>query len=669
MKRLLVGAALIAWLLVPVGCAPERAEPDATGTPAAESWSTFEVPAAPVATTDLLALGASVYADHCASCHGAAGHADGPCASLLSPPARDLTAGVFRFKTTPGGDMPIDDDMFRTVSMGLSGTSMPPWRRVLSVDERWAVTHFVKTLTPAFDDWGSGEPIDLGPEPSAPLAESVRRGERLYVDAQCPLCHGVNGAGDGPNAATLMDAFGNAILPRDFRDTNQFKRGVSRRDNALMIAIGNNGNSMPGFTEAFSPDQIWDLAAYVQTLAVAGSEHPPEYGPEGRPESRHEPGRDTAADDEGLVRLTITASGDALTPEMIRVRQNDRVRIDLVAADNGNGIGYTLEIEAYGGTTKPALVERPQSATFTADEAGTFELRSPVLCGPGRPEIRGRMIVEPFVGPGVTERSGNQSDQSDQPHVVFVTGDDEYSSELTMPILAAALEASYSMRTTVLSAFPDEHADNIPGLELLEQADLMVLFMRNRTLPRDQAERIVGYLDHGNPLVSLRTSTHAFLYPEGHELESFNDFGPRYVGAPYVWDYGHENGTDVRPLGAAADHPILTGVPPEFHVPSWLYTLLPDYPVAGSQILMTGFPLGDTFDPEAGDPVDTPVAWTRRTDAGGRVFTTTLGHPVDLQQEGLQRLIINGIHWALSLEVPNEWAGPLAMNVPYKEEE
>ena len=51
------------------------------------------------------------------------------------------------------------------------------------------------------------------------------------------------------------------------------------------------------------------------------------------------------------------------------------------------------------------------------------------------------------------------------------------------------------------------------------------------------------------------------------------------------------------------------------------------------------------------------------------MFTTTLGHPVDLQQEGLQRLIINGIHWALSLEVPNEWAGPLAMNVPYKEEE
>jgi type 1 glutamine amidotransferase len=252
--------------------------------------------------------------------------------------------------------------------------------------------------------------------------------------------------------------------------------------------------------------------------------------------------------------------------------------------------------------------------------------------------------------------------------VVFVTGDDEYSTELTMPIIAAELEASYGMRASILSAYPDPHADHIPGLELLEQADLMVLFLRNRMLPRDQVERIVGYLDDGNPLVSLRTSTHAFLYPDGHELEAFNDFGPRYVGAPYVWDYGHENGTDVRPAGTATDHPILTGAPAEFHVPSWLYTLLPNYPVAGSQILMTGFPVGDSFDPEAGDPVDTPVAWTRRTDAGGRVFTTTLGHPVDLQQEGLQRLIINGIHWALGLDVPSEWAGPLPMNVPYREE-
>ncbi len=649
-------AGWLAWLLVPVACAPPPSGSlDPIGTLASESWSAFEVSAVPAATPDLVAQGASLYAHHCASCHGSEGRADGPCASLLSPPARDLTSGIFRFKTTPGGDMPTDVDLFRTISMGLRGTSMPPWRRVLSASERWATTHFIKTLAPAFEQWGPGKPIDLGAEPTGDLTESVRRGETLYVDAQCPLCHGATGAGDGANAASLMDAFGNPILPRDFRDRQQFKRSVTRRDNALMIAIGNNGNSMPGFAEAFSPEQIWDLAAYVQSLALAESGHRPDSAP--------------AADtDDGLVRLSMTASHDALAPEVIHVRQGDRVLIDLEAADNGRGMGHALEIGGYGVTIDAAMVERPQSATFTADEAGTFELRSPVLCGSGTPEIRGRMIVEPVVEPGVAGRSGNQSDQPDQPHVVFVTGDDEYSSELTMPIFAAALEASYAMRTTVLSAFPDEHADDIPGLELLEQADLMVLFLRNRILPRQQVERIVGYLDNGNPLVSLRTSTHAFLYPQGHELESFNDFGPRYVGAPYVWDYGHDNGTDVSPVAAAADHPALTGVP-EFHVPSWLYTLLPNYPVAGSQILMTGFPLGDTFDPEAGDPVDTPVAWTRHTDAGGRVFTTTLGHPVGLQQEGLQRLIINAIHWALGLDAPGEWAGPLPMNVPYKEEE
>jgi len=648
MRRFVICALLPAGLAIAAACAPDSDEPAPDDTLAALSWSTLDVPAAPAATRALIAEGASLFADHCASCHGTTGHADGPCAAGLLPPARDLTAGIFRFKTTPGGDMPTDDDLFRTVTSGLHGTSMPPWRRTLSTPERWAVTHFVKTLSPEFEKWGSGESIDLGPEPDGLLVESVRRGATLYVDAQCPLCHGVTGAGDGPNAATLMDAFGNPILPRDFLDLQQFKRGVTRRDNALMIAIGNNGNSMPGFTEAFSNDQIWDLAAYVQSLAVAesGDAHGALAG---------------AVAHEGLVRIGMTASRDALAPDVIRLQVGDRVRIDLEVTDNGTGRGHALEIGGYGVSIGPAMVERPQSVTFTAERAGSFELRGPVLCGSGEPQIRGRMIVE-------TGSVARSSGQADAPHVIFVTGDDEYSSELTMPIFAAELEASYGMRTSILGAYPNEHADNIPGLELLEQADLMVLFLRNRMLPRDQAQRIVDYLDDGNPLVSLRTSTHAFLYPDGHELEPFNDFGPRYVGAPYVWDYGHENGTDVSPVAAAVDHPVLTGIP-EFHVPSWLYTLLPDYPVAGSEILMTGFPLGHTFDPEAGDPVDTPVAWTRHTDAGGRVFTTTLGHPVGLQQEGLQRLIINGIHWALSLDAPGEWAGPLPMNVPYKEEE
>ena len=82
-----------------------------------------------------------------------------------------------------------------------------------------------------------------------------------------------------------------------------------------------------------------------------------------------------------------------------------------------------------------------------------------------------------------------------------------------------------------------------------------------------------------------------------------------------------------------------------------------------------GFPPEPNVDEEAGDPAPNAVAWTRHTETGGRVFTTTMGHPEDLRVESLQRLIINGIHWALGKEVPLQWAGSLPIDVPYKQED
>jgi len=34
-------------------------------------------------------------------------------------------------------------------------------------------------------------------------------------------------------------------------------------------------------------------------------------------------------------------------------------------------------------------------------------------------------------------------------------------------------------------------------------------------------------------------------------------------------------------------------------------------------------------------PAPNAVTWTRHTETGGRVFTTTMGHPEDLQVESL----------------------------------
>jgi type 1 glutamine amidotransferase len=258
-----------------------------------------------------------------------------------------------------------------------------------------------------------------------------------------------------------------------------------------------------------------------------------------------------------------------------------------------------------------------------------------------------------------------------KPLVVFVTGDHEYSSEATMPLLAAELEKNYGMRTIVLKSSPDHNSEeNIPGLEALKEADMAIFFLRWRRLPAHQVKFIENFLKSGKPVMGFRTSTHAFNYPKGHELEKWNGFGEMAFGSPPGWGgaakhthYGHESSTDVSIIPEAARHPILKGVDKNFHVRSWLYTMLPDYPAKGSTLLL----MGKSVNPNTSTAITHPVAWTWQTAAGGKTFMTTMGHPEDFQQEALQRLVINAVHWTLGKPVPKKWAGKIQMNVPYRE--
>lgn len=254
-----------------------------------------------------------------------------------------------------------------------------------------------------------------------------------------------------------------------------------------------------------------------------------------------------------------------------------------------------------------------------------------------------------------------------KPLVVFVCGDHEYSGEQTLPLIAQELERHYGMRTRVLTASPDQNAEeNIPGLEILKDADLAVFFLRWRRLPAEQVAHIEAYLNARKPVVGFRTSTHAFNYPKGHPLEKWNAFGTFALGAPPGWGnghthYGHESSTDVTVIPAAAKNPILTGVTKEFHVRSWLYHVVPNYPPADATRLL----MGKSVNPDKA-AVENPVAWTTRTQWNARVFTTTMGHPEDFQVESFQHLVINGIHWALGKPIPKKWAGKITIAVPYR---
>lgn len=234
-------------------------------------------------------------------------------------------------------------------------------------------------------------------------------------------------------------------------------------------------------------------------------------------------------------------------------------------------------------------------------------------------------------------------------NVVFIAAEDEYRSEVSLAGLQTRV-TEWGWKSTLLTSAPNQSAaDNIPGLEALDTADLVVMYMRFRTIPLEQVEHIDRYLKRGGPLVGIRTSTHAFAYPKGHSLVAWNDFGKDVLGAPWIRHFGHDSTTDVTIAPGMEQDELLKGVEPAFHVRSWLYDLEDKFPPEGSHILL----MGQSCD-EAGTPVmsrrTSAVAWTRQSPWGGRVFTTTLGHPEDFENPSVQALLNNAMRWAMGVK-------------------
>ncbi len=276
-------------------------------------------------------------------------------------------------------------------------------------------------------------------------------------------------------------------------------------------------------------------------------------------------------------------------------------------------------------------------------------------CGPA-PEADAATVDEP--------RSG--------PKIVFVTGDDEYRSEESMPMLAAILERELGAETVVGYALDSAGYINptnlyhISRLDELADADLMVLFTRFRQLPAAQAKLITDYAESGRPMVGFRTATHAFRYVEEKDsamMELNDDWPSRVFGQQWITHHGHfEDGhgrlTDVNLIEGQENSPILRGVEP-FEAYSWLYHVDGgDWELSGdSAPLLTGHSLRSTHEAEGRleqFPLDNPVAWTKTyTGSSGtpaRVFFTTLGHPYDFREEAMRKLALNGIYWALGRE-------------------
>ncbi|REK18901.1 MAG: hypothetical protein DWQ37_03595 [Planctomycetota bacterium] len=261
-------------------------------------------------------------------------------------------------------------------------------------------------------------------------------------------------------------------------------------------------------------------------------------------------------------------------------------------------------------------------------------------------------------------------------HVVLVSGDEEYRSEETLPQLAKILAEHHGFTCTVLFAIdkndgtinPNQN-DNIPGLEALDSADLMIIFTRFRNLPDDQMRHIVDYVESGKPIIGLRTATHAFNLGSESSFGRYGwqskewpgGFGRQVLGETWINHHGGHGSQSTRGIVAddQQDHPILTGIKDgDIWGPTDVYGVrlpLPDdsQPLVYGQVLTGMQPDDPALEGQKNDPM-MPIAWTKTfvTPSGkkARTFTTTMGASQDFSSEGLRRLLVNATYWALGME-------------------
>jgi Trehalose utilisation len=264
-------------------------------------------------------------------------------------------------------------------------------------------------------------------------------------------------------------------------------------------------------------------------------------------------------------------------------------------------------------------------------------------------------------------------------HIVLIAADQEYRSEQSMPMMAKILSTHHGFDCTVLfgvnekgevdptmPVYPEKGEESefkphhIPGLEHLASADLVIFFTRLLTLPQNESELIVKYIDSGKPFIALRTANHGFRSPLPYKIKGKQvNWGDEVLGGSFRGHHGRWQADSTRGIivEEQKNHPILTGATDIWGNSDVYRTYkegasLPN----GCTALVWGQPL---MGRKPDDPPNTkleplPVAWfkTWQTSEGksARVFHSTMGSGTDLENAGLRRLIINAAYWGLGME-------------------
>ena len=208
--------------------------------------------------------GKELYFRYCWGCHGFRGDGNGENAPYLSPTPRNFVAATFKCRSTVTGTLPTDEDLYNSIGRGFNTTNMPSWIE-LTDQNRADLVAFIKTFSARWKNDPPGVPITVPPEPKLTI-ESIKHGQELFQKLECWKCHGQEGFGDGPSAATLTDSNDQPIRPYNFSVGGRFKCGATNEDLYKIFITGVDGTPMPSWSDNIKPDEAWDLVFYLRSL-------------------------------------------------------------------------------------------------------------------------------------------------------------------------------------------------------------------------------------------------------------------------------------------------------------------------------------------------------------------------------------------------------------------
>lgn len=206
-----------------------------------------------------------IYEKRCVHCHAKTGEGNGAAADFMVPRPRDFTSGTYKIRTTPTGEPPTDEDLFRSIRRGLHGTAMPGWP-LLTDEEVRGLVRYIKAFAPgAFKQ--SPKPIKIGSAPRA-SPELIEKGKKVFQEGKCWECHGQAGRGDGEKGhdPKFQDDWGHRAFPRNLTHPWEYRGGASIEDIYTRFTTGMDGSPMASFEDALSEEERWALAHYVKSI-------------------------------------------------------------------------------------------------------------------------------------------------------------------------------------------------------------------------------------------------------------------------------------------------------------------------------------------------------------------------------------------------------------------